>query len=236
MEKLIDNKLRDGSFCYDTDLLYRKENVYLMDNHRTAAWCWANHFQENEKYTIVHIDKHYDTVGNEMNEWIKPIKNGIKNLSINEYDNLEYQKNNFEKFKVFKWDNYIPLFHHYHSNQILEYFFYTHNRGDIPENLKKHINHCPAYNLINDFFEVFSESENNLIINLDIDYFFCNNPNYYILFSENAIERLIDGIMNLVIDKQNLLTIALSPECCGGWENSMKFIRKYFSKYGIYMD
>lgn len=236
MEKLIDIKPRNSSLCFDTNLLYKKDNVYLMDNHRMAAWCWANHIDENEKYTIVHIDKHYDTAGNQIIEWTTPIKNGLKSLTLNEYDSIEYQKNKFERYKIFKWDNYIPMFHHYYSNQINEYIFYTHNMGDIPENLESHITHCSAHNLINYFFDCLSESKDKLIINLDIDYFFCNNPKYFIFFSDYAIERLIEGIMKLVRDKRNILTIALSPECCGGWENSLKFMRRFFAKYEILID
>jgi len=236
MEKLIDKYPRDGSFCFDTDILYKKDNIYLMDNHRMAAWCWANHIDENEKYTIIHIDKHFDTLGNQITEWTNPIKNGLKNLSLDEYDKIEYQKNEYERYKIFRFDNYIPIFHHYYSNLITDYVFYTHNEGDIPKELKKHITHCPSHNLFNDLFDCFSESNERLIINLDIDYFFCSNPKYFIFFSDYAIKRLIENIIKLVTDKKNLLTIALSPDCCGGWENSLNFIRKYFAKYEIYID
>jgi hypothetical protein len=237
MERLIDIKQRGSSYCFNTNILYRKDNIYLMDNHRMAAWCWANHIDENKKYTIVHIDKHYDTLGSLLKEWTTPIKNGLKSLSFNEYDSIEFQKNKFEKYKIFRWDNYIPIFHYFYSNQINKYVFYTHNQGSIPENLKKHITHCPAHNLINDFYDCSSESEDNLIINLDIDYFFCSNPHYFIFFSDYAIAKLVESIMRLVIDnKNNILTIALSPECCGGWDNSIDFIRKYFNKYGINVD
>lgn len=236
MEKLIDIKERNGSFCFDTNLLYKKENIYVMDNHRTAAWCWANHIDEKEKYTIIHIDKHYDALGNQIKEWTEPIKNGINGLSLVEYDNIEYQKDKFERYKIFRWDNYIPLFHYYHSGQINGYFFYTHNRGGIPIDLKEHIEHCPSYNLFNDFFALYAESKENLIINLDIDFFFCDTPHYYILFSDYAIESLFEGIMTLIKNNNNLLTIALSPECCGGWDNSLAFVEKYLAKYDIILD
>ena len=236
MDKLIDKKTRNGSFCFDTDLLYKEENIYVMDNHRTAAWCWANHIEENEKYTVIHIDKHYDTLGNQIKEWTEPINNGLKNLSFDEYDKIEYQKNKYERYKVFRWDNYIPLFHHYYSNQITEYVFYTHNFGTIPDILKKHITHCSAYNLFNCFYDCCAKLEETIIINLDIDYFFYDNPQYNLLFSESAIEKLFEGIMTLVRNKKNILTIALSPECCGGWENSLAFMRKYLTKYEIFID
>ena len=235
MEKLIDIKPRTGEYCFGTDLLYKKGNIYLMDNHRMAAWCWANYIDDNEKYTIIHIDKHYDTLGNQIKEWTAPIKNGLNNLSLKEYDNIEYQKCEFERYRIFKWDNYIPIFHHYYSNQINGYIFYTHNMGDIPKNLEKHITHYSTYCLVNNFYDYFSEYEDNLIINLDIDYFFCDNPVFKFL-SDYAIERFIEAIMKLIVNPKNILTIALSPECCGGWENSLAFVREYLSKYEIIVD
>jgi len=236
MEKLIDIQPRTGSFCFDSSLLYKKGNIYLMDNHRMAAWCWANHINENEKYTIIHIDKHYDTLGNQIKEWTAPIKSGLKNLSLTEYDSIEYQKNKFERYKVFRWDNYIPIFHHYYSNLVNKYIFYTHNMGNIPKNLENHIIHYPTYSLINDFSDYSSELEGNLIINLDIDYFFCSNPIYFMLFSDYAIKKLIEAIMKLTANPKSILTISLSPECCGGWGNSLAFIQKYLAKYGVIAD
>lgn len=236
MDKLIDRKTRNGSFCYDTDLLYKIGNVYIMDNHRTAAWCWLNHILDNEEYIIIHIDKHYDTLGNQIKQWTDPIKNGLKCLNLEDYDNLEYQKNKFHRFKVFRWDNYIPLFHYYYSNQIKEYIFYTHNIGDIPANLKNSITHCSEYSLFNNFSENYKNFDTKLIINLDIDYFFIDNPRYKILFSDSVIKKLVKEIMELMKNDKNTLTIALSPECCGGWKNSLKFMEKYFTKYDIIID
>lgn len=236
MDKIIDKHPRNGSFCFDTDLLFKKDNIYIMDNHRTAAWCWSNYIDQNEKYTIIHIDKHYDTLGNQIKEWTDNIKDGIKSLSLDEYDNIQYQHSEFDRFKVFRWDNYIPLFHYFHSNQIIEYLFYTHRRGSIPKNLIQHITHCPAFNLFNDFRDCYTDSKDRFIINLDIDYFFCDHPHYYMLFTDYAIENLIEGIMKIVEDKRNILTIALSPECCGGWGNSLDFINKYFAQYNILID
>jgi len=102
MEKLIDKYPRSGSFCFDNDIFYKRENVYLMDNHPMAAWCWANHIDEKETYTIIHIDKHFDTLGNQLKEWTNPIKKGLKFLSLDEYDNIEYQKDEFQRFKIFR--------------------------------------------------------------------------------------------------------------------------------------
>lgn len=235
MEKLIDNHPRNGSCCFDTDLLYKKGNIYLMDNHRMAAWCWVNEIDDNEKYTVIHIDRHYDTLGNQIKQWTGPIINGLKSLTLSEYDSIDYQKD-IKRFKIFRWDNYIPIFHHYYSNTVTGYKFYTHNRGHIPENLKEYITHYSSSDLINNFYVLFCKSEQRLIINLDIDYFFSESPKSRIVFSDAEIKTIIKAVMELASDRNNVLTIAISPECCGGWEKSLNFIRKYFSEYGISAD
>ncbi len=209
-----------------------------MDNHRMAAWCWANHIDnyEIEKYTIIHIDRHNDTVANEMEQWTSSLKNGLKGLSLNEYDNIEYQKNKHNKYKVFKWNNYIPLFHHYYSNQINRYIFFTNTNEKTPDFLNNFVEHCPACNLFNSLRICFGNSKESFIINLDIDFFFIDNPRYKILYSDSVIKKLIKDIMELMKNDKNILTIALSPECCGGWANSLKFMKKYFSKYDIIIE
>ena len=204
-----------------------------------AAWCWANSIKHNTKYTLIHIDKHYDLLGSQIQEWTKPINGTLKDLSLDEYDKIEYQHSKYERYKVFRWDNYIPIFHYYFGKQINEYVFYTHKRGDFLKEMESVITECPIYNLFSDFYLVYCKLKENLIINLDIDFFFCpelksESNEYYLLFSEYSIEKFVKEIFTLINkNKNNILTIAMSPECCGGWENSLEFINKYFKKYGI---
>lgn len=233
MVKLITLKNKNPSYAYNTNLLYQKDNIFLMDNHRMAAWCWANKLENNSKYTIVHIDKHYDTLGNQMEDWTSQLPSGIKGLDYNEYDKLEYHKDKYEKYRVFRWDNYIPLFHYYHSESIIDYMFFTQKKGSIPENLQSLITHYSFFNLINDFPDYFKKYTDNLIINLDLDYFFSNNPRYLQLFSDSIIQKIIQTIMTMMKNKDNILTISISPECCGGWTKSLNFLDRYFKEYGI---
>lgn len=233
MEMLIDIKPRRSSYCFTTNLLYKKDNIFLMNNHRMAAWCWSQNITMRKNYTFIHIDKHYDTSSNQLSKWIETINNGINCLSLEEYNNIQYQHDQYERFPVFKWDNYIPIFHHFYSRNIIEYIFYTHGEGTFPEFLREMITEIIPYSLITDFpLNVYKKSD-NLIINLDIDYFFSDGPNYNLIFSDYSIETVIATIMKLAENKNKVLTIAISPECCGGWSNSIDFVNKYFKKYGI---
>lgn len=232
MEKLMPLKERGCSFAFNTNFLYKKDNVYLMDNHRMAAWCWAASFDPNAKYTIIHIDKHYDTLGSNLSLLTSAIGRDIKSLSLKEYNKLEFNCG-LGPYKVFKWDNYIPLFHHFYADSIIEYLFFTHDVGTIPEYLKKHIQHLSVHKLIEYFPSMFIDYTDRLIINVDIDYFFVESSNFSNYLSDNATKKIVRSIMNLADDPRNIVTIALSPDCCGGWDKAEKFIAKYFSSYGI---
>jgi len=234
MEEIIPFKGENWSDALKTNMLFREDNTYLMDNHRMAAWCWSQHLDFTQKYTIVHIDKHYDTsTHNQLEIYCQNIKIDLHKLSITEYDEMTYEYSKNEWSPIIRWDNYIPIFHNYYNQNIKEYLFFTHKCDKFWEELEKISGHYSPFNLINDFPDYFEDSKSNLIINLDIDYFFSDYPEYDIVFSDIIIERVLKNINELTKVNGNVLTIALSPECCGGWENSKKFIRKYGKYLGL---
>lgn len=231
MEKIIPFKGENWSHALKTNLLLREGNTYLMDNHRMAAWCWAQHIDFTQQYTIVHIDKHYDTsTHNQLDIYCQNIKGDLHELSAAEYDEMSYEYCKNEWSPIFRWDNYIPIFHNLYNRNIKEYLFFTQNSGMFWKELEKITGQYSPFNLINDFPDYFEDSKNNLIINLDIDYFFSDYPDYEVVFTNTIIAKIFNNINKLIEVNVSVLTIALSPECCGGWENSINFIRK-FGKY-----
>ena len=48
------------SFFEEDVMLWQNDKVYVMDNHRDAAWCWLQQCKDEEKYNFMHIDRHYD--------------------------------------------------------------------------------------------------------------------------------------------------------------------------------
>ncbi len=234
MKKLIPLVELGSSFSEKVNFLYQYDNLYIMDNHRLAAWCWAQKVDKNLKYKVVHIDKHCDALGNQMESWLKEIKKDLKDLSLQEYLDLKFQKGN-DDFKVFNWTNYIPLFYHFYKENIWDFDFYVHQGipCSIPENLQSKITKCSFFNLINDFPENVLEDFEYFIVNLDIDYFFTDRDDYFEIMSPKTIEHIISAIMNFSKNKNNIVTIAISPECCGGWKNSLDFCHRYLKKYGI---
>jgi len=229
MDKLIELQCRGESNKDKTNFLYQRDKVFLMDNHRMAAWCWAQCIDKNFKYTIIHIDKHYDTLGTDTDYLIRRIGTDLNLLTLNKYNDLECNLGLGPR-KVITWDNYIPIFHYYNSDSIIKYLFFTHGIGTIPIFFKNWITEKSITDLIEKSPISFCDSANKLIINVDIDFFFVDNSRF---LSDKATMKIIDSIMSLVDDPKNILTIALSPECCGSWNKSEKFISRYFGKYGI---
>ena len=64
MEIIYSKDIFKESGIYNVNMLYRKENVYLMDNHLSALWCWVKHRQEEKiiigNPQIIHVDHHND--------------------------------------------------------------------------------------------------------------------------------------------------------------------------------
>ena len=82
-----------------------------------------------------------------------------------------------------------------------------------------HYEHINCYDLSRLLEEQISNNKGRLwIVNLDVDYFFNNNVQ---LFTETYIESICTQIVKEKA-KIAVLTIALSPDCCGGWENAIR--------------
>lgn len=230
MLKIIRFKGKNISGSTKTNFLYKIDNLFLMDNHRMALWCWSRYFNTNKKYNLIHIDKHYDTTDGIIDKKnIHLIPKRIDLLNANDYDEYQIELNH-EKISLFTWDNYLPIFHFLKKSEISQYSFFTHNVGELSKKLKLKIHEHSVSKLIGIKNYVF---ENNFtIINLDIDYFFSDfESGYQILFSEEIINIIVENIILFLKSDNVCITIALSPDCCGGWENSINFYNKYFSKH-----
>lgn len=64
---------------------------------------------------------------------------------------------------------------------------------------------------------------------MDLDYFFLSSNNkYFQLYTDETLSIIFNQIADCYLntDKIEVITVALSPECCGGWENSIKIYNK----------
>ena len=87
--------------------LWKTNNVYVMDNHLAAAWCWMQECNTDTRYNFLHIDRHNDLGTNTPFDVYKHIQHN-QHLSIDEYTELFWtNEGNSMQVKAFKWDNYI---------------------------------------------------------------------------------------------------------------------------------
>lgn len=201
-----------------------------MDNHGAALWAWLQHFDKNRKYNFIHIDKHYDTLASNLSPWLSSLPKNLNELSINDFFSIKYKRGG-EEFPIIRWDNYIPIFNSLCGDNISNYTFYTHGFGNtgIEALDQNKTQEWPSISLFENLDFLLTDNEEKTILNLDIDYFFgSHNNKYFQLFSNESIDILFDQIQHcyFTTDKIEVFTVALSPECCGGWSNSIRIYNK----------
>lgn len=224
MSFLIPLVERGPSTSHQDNVLWNEGSVFVMDNHRLALWCWFQKLKKNKKYNLFHIDAHPD-----MNESaLKHFNHDLWSMPLSEYRTTLQQDINTP---LFRWDNYLEIFLRNYPEVLGKTFSATHQLGSD----KKLSEEIRPLHLARFCHSVFSGQQfvNDLpwIVNLDLDYFFSSAPQKFELFSDEYIDSisksLKTGLDNGMID---ILTISLSPECCGSWEKAEAMLGKFHRK------
>lgn len=223
MNFLIPFKGRNQSEKTHDNILFQEKNIYIMDNHRLALWCWFQKLDINESYNLFHIDAHPD-MAYSANDVFLNKKIDMWSLSLNEYQTLMQENYNIP---LFRWDNYIQVLLNFYPQLVKKENTYsaTHKVGS-EETLAVDISSHRLLSELNGiFFGQKFINENKWIVNLDLDYFYSSLPDKTPMFSTEYLSAcahsLKSGLDNGMI---RVLTIALSPECCGGWEKAEQIL------------
>ena len=91
------------SFFEEDVMLWQSNKVYVMDNHRNAAWCWLQQCEDGDSYNFMHIDRHYDMGDYYYDEDLEPVRNNPR-MDYLEYANLRRKDG---EYKTLRWDNDI---------------------------------------------------------------------------------------------------------------------------------
>ena len=221
------------------NFLWNHENIYVMDNHLAAAFCWLQKCGQDEAYNFLHIDQHNDFLYNApINEYAKIL--GTSKCSLDEYCSVEHNG-----LPLMRWDNYIKSTQQLHPN------WFNHNVFSTQKSPVDRITQCIIPQMVVDYVDpidinaeldsLFNEeyhipySRYKWIVNLDLDFFFDKECNK--LFDDEYIVSLANKF------KQNkeriqVLTICLSPECCGkdlieGWSNAICVLDTFMQALAI---
>lgn len=224
-EYIKEFKGRNSSAAQDLNFLWNENNVYVMDNHRAAYWCWMQRYQNSKRYNLFHIDAHLDTL-KVSEEEVRNLPD-IRTLTIDDYLDL-----GSEDFKAIRWDNYLSLF--LAKEDIHELFMATYIDGNEPQRLYEKVGIHKLNQAIEDYV-VNDNSDVSWIMNVDLDYFFYEvDQDYKLMLSDEYIENVFLSIKQaLDTGKIETLIICLSPECCGGWYKSEKLYEKVSKLLGL---
>lgn len=236
------------------NILCQEKNVFVMDNHLAAAWCWLHILEGEKEYNFCHIDQH-DDLANDNHELFRELYSNEKGILINDYTSLVAKQAPgviIPPCKIIRWDNYILHTKAIRPNWFTKEIYACHQlvsgercsltneqeyeecfdieEGFVPVAI--HPQNIICYDLNRSLEESLNNDDGRLwIINLDIDYFFNNKSQ---MFSSEYINSVCDQI-NRVKEKIAVVTIALSPECCGGWDNSIKVYNQIAGQLSIDM-
>ena len=79
--------------------------------------------------------------------------------------------------------------------------------------------------------EMIGKKSTKWIINLDLDYFYeSNGDGFFQLLTDDYISMLAYKLKN-IRDQIQVLTIALSPECCRNWDNSQHALNIFMETF-----
>jgi hypothetical protein len=131
-EWLVNFKGRNPSGAFALNFLWRHGNVYVMDNHRAAMWCWMQHVDPRMPHSLFHIDRHTDMLQSRLEEWLAHMP-PTWNLSIDDYLKRKYVlEDSGDTVPVFGWDNYLSIYLALFGGNIASCYFATQHEGDKP--------------------------------------------------------------------------------------------------------
>lgn len=227
MSFLIPLQNRGVSTSSNDNVLWRDKNIFVMDNHRLALWCWFQELEKGKRYNILHIDAHPDL----SESALKNFEQDLWDISLDQY-RLAWDKD--INLPLFRWDNYLEVFLKNYQEMVGVTLSATHHLGSTKE-LSVEVK---PVDLAKKCSEIFLDkkyiNDFEWIVNLDLDYFFSAQPEKFELFSNEFVESIALSIYKGLSSKKiRVLTISLSPECCGSWEKSEKMLERFSKKLGL---
>lgn len=209
---------RNPSLNINQNLLWKNGNVYIMDNHRAAMWCWLQEISSDQVVGLLHVDEHYDTKYSRMDEWKENLP-PLRGLTIEEYLRLEFKVGFGTVVPIIQWDNYLSLFFELFPHQVCRSIFATQNEGDKPN--VSHARFVEAWKVPENLDYWLDQDATSWIVNIDLDYFFCDQDGERkLMYSHEYINSFFSSLQRVrEAGKVACLTICLTPDegYTGGW-------------------
>ena len=123
-------KGRNSSGTYNQNFVWKSGTVYVMDNHRAALWCWLQELDLQTEHSILHIDRHNDTLQSQLSEWMTSLP--AWDCTLEEYLEKMCPSQIANEYPLFRWDNYLSIYLEEFGRNIDQCIFATHGEGDEP--------------------------------------------------------------------------------------------------------
>ena len=225
--QIIRNLGQNTSYHNKLNFLAKTGKIYIMDNHLAAFYCWSKEIDLSKDYALLHIDRHHDLGEALVKNSFQPYKKrDFKNMSLAKM--LKLKTNGFQ---MMQWDNFIELFHAFHPLVIKHMDFIGEQK------LPRKFSHCKLRKLkpwlkrelpIRELIDYSNPTnDGGRIVDLDIDVFFkeIKPGQYQEILTKKELQKFAERF-EMMLKGADIVTIALSPECCGGWGNAIKMFDK----------
>ncbi|WP_121615793.1 UPF0489 family protein [Virgibacillus halodenitrificans] len=215
-------------------VFFPEKNIYLMDNHKWAFYIWELARKKSvisPNATLIHVDAHLD-------DCPFVLQDNPEYLEIKELSSLKRFTENHVTYDTFIW----PAFGRGTINNIIYVSDYPNEpfqdwatnyvEGRTYEGLRlrsmPHFQKAAESGLVEPYV-----NDNSLILNLDLDFF--NEEDFYgenpKLKTDNEVFSSLTYLKNVY--NWDLITVALSPECCGGEEAAKHLLDIFVDVFDI---
>lgn len=225
---LYKNEKLGTSGTYEMNFLFKEENIYIMDNHLAAAWCWISQLKLNEKVGLFHIDRHFDLLNNISLDFLNKRRDRFTG-TFEEY--IAVKNDSTDDQQVARFDNYINIYRALFPNSISNYYFATHDDGNKLSEIESY--NVPIWDLQDNLSYWMESAEHKWIVNIDLDYFFQESGQNIFKFLTDEYIGYICEELKKAISKIAVITIALSPDFCGGWKQSFEILKIFTNSFNI---
>jgi hypothetical protein len=222
-EWLIPWRERGRSGPVRDNFLWKHGRLYIMDNHRLALWCWWQHLNEDRQWNYTHIDRHFDSLWQTIQPWHQHTLPAHRTeLAAFREAKFQPEGNETWTFELYRWDIITSALWALDADRLREVYFATDGEGDYP--LIPRAQHLSpwkvpghlAYLILED--RVMAPAN---IIDIDIDYFTRSDFGGELfgrVFSDEYVRDIGTSLANaLSADRDDVVTIALSPSTTGSW-------------------
>jgi len=235
----FDFKGRNPSGWYNQNFVARNGNIFVMDNHRAALWCWLQKLDKNKKYNLFHIDQHEDCA--DIPRCVEDaVTEDVRFLSLERYLAKVCDYGNGNWLPALKADNFLSFFVKNYPSQ-LNWLLTTGRVGNPARWKDKQIISITDLPSHIKFYMCDHQTNDNTncewIVDIDLDYFFyqhAGTKEHLALLAPDYIQHLFSEIAKVhSAGRIRVLTIALSPGWCGGWANAERLCEMLCNTLGV---